>query len=169
MTREAIGAATALALACTVALAACGSTSPGRSKTGGAPASVLAAARCMRAHGVPNFPDPNKSGGTVNFSPGSSTVTIDGVTFSGPAFQAAEKICQPFGGGSGRPPVTEHQRRAQLDFARCMRRHGLAQWADPTFPAGGGIMGGGGPYPKNSPAVSHAAKICNQTVQRQAG
>ena len=27
-----------------------------------------------------------------------------------------------------------------------MRRHGLKQWADPTFPRSGGIMQGGGPY-----------------------
>ena len=104
---------------------------------------------------------------TVNISPGRSAVTIDGIPFSGPAFQAAQKTCKPFGGADGRPPITEHQALTLLAFARCMRRHGLPEWSDPTFPAGGGIMGGGGPYPHDSPAVKHAATICNKTVLHQ--
>jgi hypothetical protein len=121
----------------------------------------------MRAHGVPNFPDPGPKGGmTVVFIPGSAAVTIDGIAFSGPAFEAAERICKPLGGnGGGNPPVSEQKKRALLAFARCMRQHRIA-YADPQFPAGGGIFGGGSsPQDANSPEVKHAATSCNAAMR----
>lgn len=162
-----LAAALALAAASTTALTACGSSNPTSAAATGAAHSQMAAARCMRVHGVANFPDPGPHGGMkVLLSPGSSTVTIDGIPFSGPAFQAAEKVCQPLGGaGSGNPPVPEQQRRALLDFAKCMRHHGIP-YSDPTFPPGGGIFGGGTPnQDANSPAVKHAATICNKAMR----
>ena len=54
----------AAAITAAAVIAACGSDSPNRpSSTGAAtttvtPNGALAYARCMRAHGVPNFPDP---------------------------------------------------------------------------------------------------------------
>jgi len=162
-----LAAALTLAAASTTVLNACGSSNPTSAAATGAAHSQLAAARCMRAHGVPNFPDPGPRGGmTVLLSPGGSTVTIDDIPFSGPAFQAAEKVCQPLGSGhSGNPPVTEQQRRGLLDFAQCMRRRGIP-YSDPTFPPGGGIFGGGTPsQDANSPAVKHAATICNKAMR----
>lgn len=53
---------------------------------------ALAHARCMRQHGVPNFPDPS-------FSSGGQGLTVrsggSGLNPRSPAFQAAQKICQP--------------------------------------------------------------------------
>ena len=146
-------------------------SSPATSTSAARSNPAVTAAHCMRAHGVPNFPDPGHRGGmTVVFSPGSSVPTIDGIRFSGPAFQAAERICRPLGEPrSGNPPVSAGQRRALLAFASCMRDHGLPQWADPAFPPGGGIMGGGGPYPSDSPVVEHATKICNGAMRGQNG
>jgi hypothetical protein len=119
----------------------------------------------MRAHGVPNFPDPGPNGGmSVNLSSAGSTVTIDGIAFNGPIFQAAEKICKPLGDSSGgNPPVPEQQRRALLDFAKCMRQHGIP-YNDPTFPPGGGIFGGGAVGSDNSPADKQAGATCRKTV-----
>jgi hypothetical protein len=153
---------------CTIALAACGSSNPASTSATGSSYSQLAAAHCMRAHGVPNFPDPGPHGGmTVLMSPGSSTVTIDGTPFSGPAFQAAERICHPLGiGGAGNPSVSEHQRRALLDFAKCMRQHRIP-YSDPTFPPGGGIFGGGASGPDTSPASKPAGAICTKAVARE--
>jgi hypothetical protein len=152
-----------------IALAACGSSSPTSTSARANP--MLKAARCMRAHGVPRYPDPGHRGGmTVVFTPGSSTPTIDGISFSGPAFLAAEKICKPFGEPrSGSPAVSAEQKRTLLGFASCMRHHGLSQWADPSFPPGGGIMGGGGPYDRNSPALKHATEICNGAMRSSQG
>jgi hypothetical protein len=45
---------------------------------------------CMRAHGVPNFPDPDFGKGTVRISIGPSS----GIDPQSPQFQAARKACQ---------------------------------------------------------------------------
>jgi hypothetical protein len=162
-------AALTLAIATAIGLGACGSSSPTAASSAGSESAALAAAECMRAHGVPNFPDPGPNGGmTVLRTPDSSTVTINGILISGPAFQGAERICKALGNpGGGRPPVTEQQKRTLLDFARCIRQHGIA-YADPQFPAGGGTFGGGSSgQDKNSPAFKHAATICNQAMRSQ--
>ena len=72
-----------------------GAGAGGTTTTGGA-TKLIAMSHCMRSHGVSNFPDPtNSSGGGVGMSvtmtPGSSAVTVAGITFGGPAFTAAEK------------------------------------------------------------------------------
>jgi hypothetical protein len=46
-------------------------------------------ARCMRSHGVPNFPDPK----VVSRSGGSERVYLPGVNPQSPAFQTAAKAC----------------------------------------------------------------------------
>ncbi len=57
---------------------------------------MLYLAKCMHAHGVPNFPDPTSKG--LTFSPSS------GINPNSPAFLAAQKRCQrdslTLGGGS---------------------------------------------------------------------
>ena len=55
-------------------------------------AKELKFAQCMRSHGVPDFPDPNKNGG---FS-GTSTVNP-----SSPAFQKAQSTCMQLSGLGG--------------------------------------------------------------------
>jgi hypothetical protein len=50
-------------------------------------AELLKFAACIRAHGVPNFPDPTISGGRV-------TLRLDGIDRSSPRFAAAKKACR---------------------------------------------------------------------------
>lgn len=52
----------------------------------------LSHARCMRQHGVPNFPDPifHSGGGGVTVTSGGR-----GLNPRSPAFQAAQKACGP--------------------------------------------------------------------------
>jgi hypothetical protein len=88
----------------------------------------LAFARCMRANGVPNFPDP-KPGGGFAVPVGSGP--------SAPAFQGAEATCQKLlPGGPPGPGSTTHpapQTLAKLvRIARCMRAHGVSQFPDPV-------------------------------------
>jgi hypothetical protein len=157
-----------------VGIAACGgsgSSVTGQGTTATGNSSPFALSKCMRTHGVSNFPDPTVgpggegfSGGVVS-SPGSDSLTVDGITFSGPAFQAAEKACTKLlpGGGGPPPPVSAAQRRAAIANARCMRKHGVPNFPDPTFPAGGGtaIRGGPGVDPQ-SPAFQHAQAACGR-------
>jgi hypothetical protein len=102
--------------------ASSGSTTSGRDGSG-----PLAFADCMRANGVPNFPDPKPGGG---FQLGS------GIDPSSPAFRAAQAKCQKFmplpGGASSFSPQVEAQALAQLrTVAQCMRRHGISDFPDP--------------------------------------
>jgi hypothetical protein len=153
-----------LACAAAVALAACGS-SKAPTRKNAAYSRQFAAARCMRAHGVPNFPDPDADGGNpVSGSPSTPGITIAGITFLGPAFVHAEKICNPLGLAGPRPAISEHQKEQMIAFAECMRHHGLTQWGDPTFPPSGGVMPGGQSYSRTDPKVVAAAVACNKAA-----
>jgi hypothetical protein len=97
----------ASAVAAVVLLAACGSSTT--SSTRASPDYQLALAQCMRSHGVSNFPDPARGPSGEAFAvsrpPDSSSVTVDGTTFSGPAFQSAVATCRLFGRRRGGPPL----------------------------------------------------------------
>ncbi len=149
------------AVGCVLAVAACGS---GSHAAGPKATSQQLLARCMRAHGVPNFPDPGAGGVgfAVSAIPGSPTLTVDGIAFSGPAFESAVKTCKLFGGGTAPPPISGAQQEQMIAKARCIRDHGVSNFPDPTFGPGGegaGIKLGPGDNPQ-SPAVRHAAQAC---------
>ena len=86
-------------------------------------------AECMRKNGVPNFPDPNASGGlTIDAVANGSSVDP-----SAPAFTQAISACknlEPAGfTGSKRSP---EQQSAGLKFAQCIRENGVPDFPDPT-------------------------------------
>jgi hypothetical protein len=88
----------------------------------------LAFAKCMRANGVPNFPDPLPGRGLV-FSAG-------GLNLTAPAVEAAQAKCQKLVGGLPPGPGTKtHPSPRTLEkllrIARCMRQHGVPQFPDP--------------------------------------
>jgi hypothetical protein len=84
----------------------------------------------MRSHGVSNFPDP-----IISQQAGGTTVTIKWPAGSSlaPALHAAGQACrgilpspqQISGANMAREP-------GRLAFARCMRRHSVADFPDPT-------------------------------------
>jgi hypothetical protein len=153
----------ALGLAGCGASGGTGTLAGGTSTTGGSN-KLFAMSRCMRAHGVSNFPDPtNSSGGGVGMSvtmtPGSSAVTVAGTTFSGPAFTAAEKACH-FGAYGSKPKLTEAQQQEMLKSAECMRRHGVPGFPDPIFGPHGGVKTPSSKINHDSPAFEAAAKAC---------
>src|ERR1700693_5495819 len=85
-------------------LAACaGSSSTSTDSAANAKAaSGIAFANCMRAHGVPNFPDPGSNGNgglqiraSARHGSGPS-LSINGVAVNGPAFQSAMRTCQHY-------------------------------------------------------------------------
>jgi hypothetical protein len=55
-------------------------------------AQMLKFSACMRAHGLPDFPDPTSSGGGIQLSIGGKKGS--GLNPSSPVFQAAQKACQ---------------------------------------------------------------------------
>ena len=90
---------------------------------------ALEYARCMRSSGVPDFPDPSPGGG-FTFHPGA------GVDPSSPAFKAAQARCRKLMPGPAAPGSTTHPSAQWLahmvKVARCMRRHGISSFPDPT-------------------------------------
>lgn len=118
-------------------------------------------AKCMREHGI-DMPDPQDDG--------------DGkVIFGGPAggnppdkakMEAANKACEPLmkdavrnGGPKPDPAEEAKMREDALQFAKCMREHGV-DMPDPKFDDGGGgvqIEVKGDP---DNPAFQDAQKAC---------
>jgi hypothetical protein len=108
-----------------------GSTTTRSSSSSDSPASAqengeLAFAGCMRSHGVPNYPDPTRSGLVKE--------SLQQLGVSGSRFQAASSDCNHLlpSGGNGRSPAQVQQVRAQsLQFAQCVRSHDLPNFPDP--------------------------------------
>jgi hypothetical protein len=128
----------------------------------------------MRAHGVPNFPDPSSAGG-INIQQGS------GIDPQSPAFQAAQQACRKVipGGAGGPIKATKAQFTKALAFARCMRTHGVPRFPDPVA----SVPGGSGPIVSlagmlfkpgqgldpQSPAFQQAASHCGVSLPTRPG
>jgi hypothetical protein len=163
------------ALAIAVVAAGCGSSSgdPSVASLGGATTTESdsststtskesggrAFAACMRSHGVPNFPDPS-SGGGINIGPRS------GINPDSPQFQSAERTCQKFL-PAGKAPTAADRAKMQeqlLKFSACMRTHGVPNFPDPQFSAGGARVkiGPGAGINPNSPQFEQAQRECKR-------
>jgi hypothetical protein len=118
----------------------------------------LAYSACMRKHGVPNFPDPDVSGGIS---------TPFGMSRAAPQFKRAEQACQkllPNGGVVSPQEQARHLRQA-LAYAVCMRGHGVPTFPDPTEAADGNLdFGQIGPSVWNSPQLKPAQKACHKLL-----
>ncbi len=88
---------------------------------------VLAFSRCVRAHGVPNFPDPNSSGVLPKRQ-------VAQLTAGNPQFPAAHRACEHLLPNGGQPTQAQVQQawNDMRNFARCMRSHGVPNWPDPA-------------------------------------
>ncbi len=93
---------------------------------------AFAYTRCMRTHGVPNFPDPH-----VSVSPGHAAVgfAVTPSETGSPKFKSADKACSAILPGPPSPAQQQAQQQAHkrdlLAFARCARTHGLHDFPDP--------------------------------------
>jgi hypothetical protein len=142
------------------------SSSPGPSGHG--PTTPLEYARCMRAHGLPDFPDPD-SDGNINL-----TATA-GTDPNSPQWKAATKAC-----GQLPPPASSGNAQEQyalaLKFAQCMRAHGQPL-SDPQPPgsgpqvqsqnggsANGAPSGQNGNLDPNSPQFKAAQEACQKVA-----
>jgi hypothetical protein len=150
-------------------IAACGGSS--KPKHSSRFTAFVALSKCMRAHGVTNFPDPSSNGGIQ---------LPNGFDTQSPVFKAAQPICfKLLPGRGGMPKASAAQIADARNTAQCMREHGVTNFPDPIVttkppyelnlnPADyGEISAGGGivialPISINtqSPAFEKAAKIC---------
>lgn len=118
------------ALACLLALSACGSSKPKQTVSRGN--ALIAFSKCMRAHGVTNFPDPGEGGGGINLDG-------TGINPAAPSFRAAQHICfkrMPGGGPQNQKPTAQEIAQAR-SVSECMRSHGITGFPDPIISSGG--------------------------------
>jgi hypothetical protein len=116
--------------------AACGGSpsstgSSGSSNAGGSTnSSLLAFSRCMRSHGVPNFPDPDPN--TSN----SKVPSAQELGVASSRLEAAYNACQdllPPGANDQFPPAEVRLLLPGMQrFSQCMRSHGEPNFPDPT-------------------------------------
>ena len=124
---------TALALL----IAPCGSSRPtagtGRStNTATAPASqAVVFTRCMRSHGVSNYPDPNNRNSSPE-SNGLPKVNLQALGVSSAQVDTAERACRRALPNGAQLVASRSFLNRLVDFGRCMRSHGVSNWPDPT-------------------------------------
>jgi hypothetical protein len=93
--------------------------------------------QCMRAHGIPDFPDPGAGGG-IQISGGGPNSDLNP---GNATFVAAQNACQKY--SPVQPPSAGQQARLEakaLAFSACMRKHGVPNFADPQFISGGRVL-----------------------------
>jgi uncharacterized protein (DUF305 family) len=167
----------ALAVALTLVAAACGGsgdsngvaslTDTGGTTTNGSSGSSGASpkerreaelkfAQCMRDHGV-DMPDPVKGRFELKVRPGDQKK-------AGEAQRACQKYLRDVA-----PRMSEEQeakaREAALDYAKCMRDHGI-EMADPQFQEGGGMTMRMPPGTRDDdPKLREAEKACEPILR----
>jgi hypothetical protein len=126
---------------------------------------AVAYSACMRAHGVPNFPDPqiSTSGNEVKVA-----VRVTPTITGNPQFNSAQQACSkllPGGGpGSGSNREISPQEQSQyLKAAACIRSHGIPNFPDPTF-SGGGVHVSQKGINVHSPQVRAAEEACQSLI-----
>ena len=97
-------------------------TGPGQVAPG-----ALAFSKCMRANGVPDFPDPTAGKG-FGFQVNSSVSST-------PAFRSAQTKCQRLlpGGPGFQAKPSKRTMAKLLRIATCMRAHRIHQFPDPLY------------------------------------
>jgi hypothetical protein len=136
--------AVATALAGTALLAAACGGSPAQTNSfapGATYAQTLAFAKCMRAHGVPDFPNPDRQGNFNNNNPEVQALEERSAPVDG---QVSPEINVLFQCRSVLPnantgltmtqiqQITEQNLRNAVQAANCMRAHGITNFPDPV-------------------------------------
>ena len=129
------------------------SASASASASGATTPSALAFSRCMRAHGVTNFPDPDANGNI--------TLPGQGTGAQSPKMAAARTACDPL-----LPPAQKARnapdRASSLRYAKCMRAHGVTNFPDPS--ADGGIVLDPSVVNPSSPQFKSAQQACKSLL-----
>ena len=117
----------------------------------------------MRSDGVPNFPDLSSSAMLIQAN--GQTLSVNGVSVDASAFLAARAKCEKYMPHvAASPAQAAHQTRKGLQFARCMRSHGVPNFPDPKLTtstngnAVADLRGAGLNF--QSPAFKAAATAC---------
>jgi hypothetical protein len=129
---------------------------------------VQLAGECMRAHGLPNFPDPalatdGPAAGQAILDKSVLKSYSDGVVNQ--AITACRSALDQAGlvSGQGSSNISQQELQARLALARCIRAHGVPNFPDPN-PTTGDVS----PPPglnKKSPSILAAIQACPSQAQ----
>jgi hypothetical protein len=125
-----------------------------------ASANAVKFSQCMREHGISDFPDPDSQGHLqIKVTPGSR------MDPNSPQFKTAQKACAKYQDramGHFDKKQEQKMQQAALNYARCMRAHGV-DFPDPQFSSGRITMGGPGLNP-NDPNTRAANQACQKLM-----
>jgi hypothetical protein len=149
-------------------LAAACSGSPSSAGSGGAPnaggsansPSAVAYSRCVRSHGVPDFPDPDSNGQIPK------PAAVRALREVGDSrAKAATNACANLNpAGQGNPTLTAQEQQDYLNAAACMRSHGITNFPDPTFPGERVNLPIPSSIDTNSRQFTQAAQTCTKLI-----
>lgn len=114
---------------------------------------ALAYSRCMREHGVANFPDADAEGRI--------RIPLGSIDPDSAVFKEAGDACRhlaPEGWGDAKEGPGDAE--VMLKFARCMRENGLPDYPDPDPNSGNRIM-----LDPNAPKAQTALESCKAILQ----
>ena len=115
--------------------------SSGSPRAAGATSSAtnqVAFAQCMRAHGIPNYPDPSSVSGPVD----SSQLGVSDATYESARTTCNHMSPQPHANAGLTTAQEQHVLGELLNVAKCMRSHGVSNFPDPN--SASTIWGSGG-------------------------
>jgi hypothetical protein len=139
------------------------------SSGGSTVAQALKYAACMRSHGIADFPDPNAEGGFAL-----SAGTGSDLNLNNPRFKAAERACASLRAAvlGSSTQLRQKNYNTALEYAACMRSHGVLNFPDPeaatsgantgSSPGSGQSNSGSGGLNQNSPQFISANKACER-------
>lgn len=119
---------------------------------------LLQYARCMRSHGVSDYPDPIASGSAPQSNP-----IVRNFASNSPVFQKAEQACRKYAVGQPASSATETAKLVAklLEFVDCMRSHGVPDFPDPSSTGGLTIPNS---IDQNSPPFKRADHACSSLL-----
>jgi hypothetical protein len=127
---------------------------------------AVAYSACVRAHGVPNFPDPKVS---THGNEVSVAIAINPAISGNPNFESAQQACRKLlpGGGPGEGSnhqISPREQSQYLKAAACIRSHGIPNFPDPTFSGGGVHLPKTAGINLHSPQVRAAEEACQSLI-----
>jgi hypothetical protein len=140
------------------------SSSSSQSGSASPDSQAVAYSACVRAHGVPNFPDPKVS---TNGNEVKVAIAVNPSISGNPHFNSAQQACRKLlpggeGGGPGHQ-ISPQEQSQYLKAAACIRAHGIPNFPDPTF-SGGGVHVSQKGINLHSPQARAAEEACQSLI-----
>jgi hypothetical protein len=124
----------------------------------GSLAGALAFARCMRSHGIPNWPDPRSDGRFDKSKLRQLGLSVSRVR------EIEDRSCNYVFHGGHAQTITPADRADYLRAAACIRRHGFPDFPDPIFQNGSVRFNIPSSIDPNSPQVKSAEATCVKLI-----